>query len=174
MSRTTLITMHRYEKRILSGIVYVQRITDTRMSTANYRNLLMFAELPGPTIANIVVLVTTMWDKLSPEFDDGDKREQTWKEEYWNDMIPHGATVKRFLNNPESAWKIIDNVVNRSKNDPKTTFKFQEQAAGQDTSVRETSGLDLDRSVERQNKTIQEPNKWNNSSGSGTHGTELK
>lgn len=138
------------------------------MSTANYRNLLMFAELPGPTIAKIVVLATTMWDKLSPEVDDGNKREQTWKEEYWNDMIPHGATVERFLNNPESAWKIIDNVVNRSEND-------QEQAAGQakcgeDTSVRETSGLDLDRSVERQ-KT-QKPNRWNNSSGSGTHGTE--
>lgn len=109
--------MHRYEKQILSGIVYVQRITDTRMSTANYRNLLMFAELPCSRIAKNLVLATTMWDKLSPEFDDGNKQEQTWKEEYWNDMIPHGATVERFLNGPESAWNIIDNVVNRKKNE---------------------------------------------------------
>jgi hypothetical protein len=124
------IAMHRYEKRILSGIVYVQRITDPRMSTTNYRNLLMFAELPARRIAKNVVLATTMWDELNPEFDDGNEREQAWKEEYWNDMIPHGATVERFLNDPESAWNIIDNVVNRNKNDQKTTFNFQEQAVG--------------------------------------------
>jgi hypothetical protein len=61
----------RYEKKILlSGIVYVYQINNSRMAAAPHRNLLMFSELTGPRSAKNVVLVTTMWDKLIPEFDE--------------------------------------------------------------------------------------------------------
>jgi len=105
----------------------VHRISDPRMSTTNYRNLLMFAELPGSIIAKNVVFATTMWDRLDPKFDDGNKREQGWKEEYWNDVIRHGASVERFLNDSESAWNIVDNIVNRNKNNQKAPLQFQEE-----------------------------------------------
>ena len=164
----------RYEKQILlSGVVYVHQINNSRMAAAPHRNLLMFAELTGPRSAKNVILVTTMWDKLIPEFDDGNEREKGLKEEYWNVMIYHGAAVERFLNTPDSAWGIIDNVVKRNRNDQKAVLLFQEEVIDQKKSLSATSAgialsLDLDRLVERQNKAMQESTVWSSSSGSVT------
>jgi hypothetical protein len=83
------------------------------MSSTPQYNLLMFAKIIGrEDIAKSVVFATTMWDKLDWE-SDGDARENVLKEEYWNAMIDHGAAVERFLNTSDSAWSIVDNIVNK-------------------------------------------------------------
>jgi len=96
----------------------------------------MFEKLTGPRSAKNVVLATTLWDKLT-EPDEGDNREKGLKEEYWNGMIDHGAAVERFLNTSDSAWGIIDNIVN--KNEQKATLLFQEERVDQKKSFMETS-----------------------------------
>jgi hypothetical protein len=128
------------------------------MSATPHRNLFMFAELTGPRAAENVVLATTMWDKLHPKLDNGSKREQCLKEEYWNVMIHHGATVERFLNTSNSAWSIVDNVFNRNENDQKTALQFQEERVDRKKRLKETSAAkalsrDIDRLVQRQNET---------------------
>jgi hypothetical protein len=89
------------------------------MSGTPQRNLHMFEELTGSGGAENVVLVTTMWDRLSG-FDDGDERETGLKEEYWNAMIDEGAAVERFFNTSDSAWSLVDNMVKKSV--PKAGF----------------------------------------------------
>jgi len=103
-----------YEKEIkLAGIVYLHRITDNRMAGSPYRNLRMFGQLCGDQAVKKVVFVTTMWDK-------GDERKHESRENdllqnYWKKMIEHGASTDRFRNTLESAWRIIDTVLQQQE-----------------------------------------------------------
>jgi len=142
---------------LLSGIVYVQRITDPRMAATPHRNLLIFEELTGHRGTKNVILATTMWDKLHPKLDDGSKREKGLKDEYWNVMIHHGAGVDRFLNTSDSAWSIVNNVVIKSGH--KAGLLFQKERVDQGkclkaTSAGEAVGLNLDRLIDRQNRRM--------------------
>ena len=115
----------------------------------------MFGELTGRKGTNNVVLATTMWDKLHAKLDDGGKREKGLKKKYWKVMIRNGAGVERFLNTPDSAWSIVNNVVDR--NGPKAALLFQEETVDQgryveDTSAGEALELDLGQLVKRQNR----------------------
>jgi len=98
----------------------------------------MFKELTGSTSAENVALTTTMWDKLS-EFDDGDEREKGLKVEYWKAMIDEGAAVERFRNTSESAWSIVDNMVNKSV--PKAPLLFQKERVDQNKKFANTSAM---------------------------------
>ena len=147
------------------------------MSGTPHRNLLMFAALTGPGSAKNVVLATTMWDKLHPQFDDGNKREKDLEKRYWNVMIHHGATVERFLNTSDSAWSIVDNVVKRNKSDQKAMLLIQEEMIKQKKFLPATSAgkalyRDLNQLAEEQNKGMQESTVWSSSSGSVTLGAQ--
>ena len=141
------------------------------MSATSHRNLLTFAELTGPKSAKNVVLATTMWDKPHLMYNDGDKRETVLKEMYWNDMIDHGATAGRFLNSPDSAWSIIDNII---KNDHKAALLFQEEKVDQKqpflaTTAGRALSMDLDMLIQRQKHTMQGPVGRSDSNGNGSH-----
>ncbi|CUS15775.1 unnamed protein product [Tuber aestivum] len=84
-----------HERQHLSGIIYFHRIADPRMEGSNMKNLKMFRELCGEKNFNNVVLLTTMWDKVSEE--DGQKREDELKSRagFWGNLISRGAQVKR-------------------------------------------------------------------------------
>jgi hypothetical protein len=96
----------------------------------------MFKELTGSGGAKNVVLATTMWDKLSRDVN-GDEQETGLKEKYWNAMIDEGAAIERFLNTSDSAWRIVDNMV--QKNVPKAGLLFQEERVDQKKDFAETS-----------------------------------
>ena len=106
------------------------------MAAKPQQNLHMFEELTGSGSAKNVVLATTMWDKL-PKDVNGDQREKGLKEEYWNAMIDHGAAVERFLNTSDSAWSLVDNMV--QKNVPKAGLLFQEERVDQKKHFVQTS-----------------------------------
>ena len=127
----------------------MQQITDPRTGSIPHHNLRMFAELTGPKSAKNVVLATTLWDILGLVPDVGNRREQRLKDEYWNIMIHHGATVQRFLNDSDSAWNIINDFLNRNENNRKTGLISQEERVGQkkplkDTSAAEALSLDFE------------------------------
>ena len=141
------------------------------MAATPHRNLIMFSELTGCRGAKNVVLATTMWDRLYPTLDDGFKQEKGLKAKYWKAMIRNGATVDRFLNTSDSAWSIVDKIVNKSNH--KGVLLFQEERVDQkkrlkDTSAGEALDLNLDQLVERQNKTMRVRKTW--SSGLGIFG----
>jgi hypothetical protein len=51
-----------------------------------------------------------MWDTVrNPDF--VEKQEEVLKKEYWKDMIDNGAGFERFLNTPDSAWKIVSRML---------------------------------------------------------------
>ena len=103
----------RYKKSIkLAGIVYLHKITDNRMAGAPHRNLRMFSQLCGDQGVKKVILVTTMWDKV--KISTGAQREHDLRLNYWKGMMEKGASVARFRNTQQTAWKIIDIIVQES------------------------------------------------------------
>ena len=108
----------RYEKDIkLAGIIYLHRITDSRMGGSPYRNLRMFGELCGDQALKKVVLVTTMWDKGKTYPWTHNEREKELFENYWKTIINYGASTARFLNSADSAWNIIDPILKQHESE---------------------------------------------------------
>jgi hypothetical protein len=70
------------EKTLLSGVLYLHRITDPKMQGSAKRNLLMFMQLCGAHCYQNVMLVTTMWSIL-PNMATGKARERELVEKFW-------------------------------------------------------------------------------------------
>jgi hypothetical protein len=108
---------YRYENTIkITGIVYMHRISDNRMSGTPLRNLQMFANLCGDEAIRNVVLATTMWSDVTPNV--GISREAELRQVYWKSMLALGSATARFKNNFESAWEIVDSLIKKTSGDP--------------------------------------------------------
>jgi hypothetical protein len=106
------------------------------MTASRLRNFKMFKELCGPSAAKNVVLVTTMWDSLSPTIN-GNAREQELKTNYWRDMIEDGASTARSYNTSETVWTIIDSMM--SSYDRKSqTLLVQKELVQQNKHITQT------------------------------------
>ena len=147
----------RYKNGIkLTGIIYLQRITDNRIvSTPCQRNLRMLEELCGDQALKKVVLVTTIWDKVQP--DTGVRREKELFESLWKMMIDHGALTARFTNSADSAWNIIDSILKCQETD---VLPLQEELVDLERALSETQAgktlfSDLKRLLAEERTTIQ-------------------
>jgi len=103
-----------YERKHLSGIIYLHRIADTRMEGSHMKNLRMFRELCGEENFGNVILCTTMWGKVSEE--DGQRREEELKskETFWGSLISRGAQVVRHQGDlTTSARKIAESFIQK-------------------------------------------------------------
>lgn len=90
----------------LSGLLYLQRITDNRFTATSERNTDMFRMLCGPAALKNVMLVTTMWDEVDETT--GAEREEQLRTRYWKSMLQSGSRMSRFKHTSESAWEIVE------------------------------------------------------------------
>ncbi|KAL9636121.1 MAG: hypothetical protein Q9164_003026 [Protoblastenia rupestris] len=84
----------------LSGVIYLHRITDPRMSGSAIKNLELFKLLCGKEAFPIVYLVTTRWNELaegSADYQEAINREMQLcaGEKFWKPMIEAGSSVLR-------------------------------------------------------------------------------
>lgn len=72
----------------------------------------MFKDLCGKDALKKVVLLTTMWEKLTSR-DEGEARELELKttEGYWGYMTKRGSKVERHTNDMQSARRLVDTFV---------------------------------------------------------------
>jgi len=137
-----------YEKDIkLTGILYLHRITDVRMSGTAFQTLRMFGKLCGDKAASRVIFVTTMWDKTSTrqgeqkekEQRQREQREKELKENYWRPMLELGARTDRFFQNKENcAQDIIKRLLDLPASEAIPTL-LQEETVDQHRAVFETT-----------------------------------
>jgi hypothetical protein len=100
----------RYKRDIkLAGILYFHRITDKRPVGIPLKNLRMFEKLCGKNALSNIILTTTMWDRVDETT--GQEREKELKGQYWESMIRLGSTTVRYHNTKDSAWEILDKVL---------------------------------------------------------------
>jgi hypothetical protein len=93
--------------KLLSGLLFLHRISDNRMGSSPLRLLETFKGICGNEAFKNVVLVTTMWDVVTTE--EGATREEELRGKYWKHMLALGSRTERFfkLNTKASAWDII-------------------------------------------------------------------
>jgi len=122
------------EKRLLSGIIYLHRITDLRMEGSAVKNLIMFKKLCGPGALRNVFLTTTQWSKVDQAA--GEIRENgiCGDPKFWGLLIEKGATVQRFHGTRESGLKLIDKLM---PNKPEA-LDIQDQIVEQGKTIVET------------------------------------
>ncbi|KAF2466864.1 uncharacterized protein BDR25DRAFT_267570, partial [Lindgomyces ingoldianus] len=91
----------------LTGIIYLQSISDVRFTGRGLRNLRIFKRLLGENGLANVVLATTMWTYISDE--EGRRREAEIKEmgEPWQHMIKQGSKIFRQDDGRRSALAIV-------------------------------------------------------------------
>ncbi|EQB46468.1 hypothetical protein CGLO_14483 [Colletotrichum gloeosporioides Cg-14] len=92
----------------LSGIVYLHRIKDEKVSNGIQRNFDMFRYLCGDNFFSNVFLVTTFWDELKDN-ETGEKRERELlkKPDWWSEMKSKGSQIRRFSNTQQSAVDLL-------------------------------------------------------------------
>ncbi|KAL0948556.1 hypothetical protein HGRIS_011116 [Hohenbuehelia grisea] len=104
-------------KATLAGIIYVHRISGNCMDGAFLRNLHVFGGICGNRASANVILATTMWtDRLRGAL--GDQRELKLKERYWKPMLDLGSRMVRFDGTHDSAWQILDALLDRKQAPP--------------------------------------------------------
>ncbi|KAG2336080.1 hypothetical protein BDR05DRAFT_920530 [Suillus weaverae] len=89
----------------LAGVLYLQDISNPRMSGTLRRDLDMFRSLCGENAEKNIILVTTKWGEVTAEV--GARREHQLKSSFWQEMVAHGSRVARFGGTCMSAWDVI-------------------------------------------------------------------
>ncbi|KAG8801126.1 Translocase of chloroplast [Serendipita sp. 398] len=93
------------DKLHLGKLLYLHRITDNRMDSAQLKNLELFAGMCDARTMSRVVLVTTMWKLMDPLR--GRLAEKELKGDFWKKLIQQGCSVERFDDSSESVARII-------------------------------------------------------------------
>ena len=96
--------------KLLSGIIYLHRITDVRMDGSSVKYVKMFQRLCGPNALQNVLLTTTRWSKVDQE--EGERHEGELRNgNFWGGLITEGAAVARFMGSRESGLELIDKLM---------------------------------------------------------------
>ena len=98
---------------LLSGIIYLHRISDPRMSGGAMRNLHMFKALCGKDCFRSVILATTFWNSIDGRQAIRNECELKTTEEFWGEMIAMGSSYTRHTGDKQSAWRILDFMIQR-------------------------------------------------------------
>jgi hypothetical protein len=122
----------------LTGIIYVQALTDRRMYGSSLRNLKMFRELCGEDPLKNVVLITTGWGVFAKagELDKAAANEQQLRTDpdFWQPLLNRGSKMARFEDTRDSALKIIESLVD---NEP-LVLKIQYELVDEDKDLIDT------------------------------------
>jgi hypothetical protein len=131
-----------YEKKImLTGIIYLHRITDVRVGGSALKNLSMFRKLCGEDAFGSVVLATTWWDKVDLAFGEEREKELISEKAFWVGMVNRGSKVFRQNNGAVSARLIVDYLVNRKQ---KMKLQIQEELVTEKKTLDQTgAGLEV-------------------------------
>lgn len=79
------------------------------MNGSLLKNLELFINLCGQKAMSNVIIATTMWSKVCEEVGAG--RESELKSGVWKEMLDVGCRTERFRDTHESAWQIVDNLI---------------------------------------------------------------
>lgn len=141
-------------KLLLSGIVYLHPVSDTRMGGTATTNLEMMKRLCGEHSLSAVWLATTMW-RLVPAVK-GAAREQELmsRDQFWGGLIHHGSSVLRHYDSEESAFAIIDRIIAKHQ---LVALRIQREMVEEQKTVEETdAGRYLRRNVLREQEKFRD------------------
>ncbi|KIP04289.1 hypothetical protein PHLGIDRAFT_120860 [Phlebiopsis gigantea 11061_1 CR5-6] len=137
-----LVKLHK-DKKPLSGIIYMHRISDVRIGGASNRSLKMLNALCGDAALANLMIVTTMWDNTPADVAETRFREL---QSHGNiaPMIAKGAQLRKHSNTPTSAHSLLRWFL--SKKAPVLQIQ-RELATGKNGILSTTAGVELEREM---------------------------
>lgn len=157
-----------YKTRVkLTGIIYLHRISDNRISGSALRNLRMFKELCGEDAYKHIVLATSMWGKEDGDTAKGRERELVDKGGFWSTMQQRGSAVMRWLGESDTAHAIIEHLLVARSRHGVVALKIQRELVDEGKTLVDTSaGQEVNRELselrgkmERELRRIDEENR---------------
>jgi hypothetical protein len=94
----------------ISGIVYMNDISQKRMYGSTRMNLKMFTKLCGEDSFTKVVLATSRWDTL-PSSAVGEQRLRELASDFWKPLLDNGVSVMPIRNKPEDQAAIVYHLI---------------------------------------------------------------
>jgi len=137
----------------LSGIIYLHRIIDPRITHGGMRNLQMFRKLCGPDPMRNVLLATTFWSQADMTQAQIRLNDLQTDPDFWAEMIEEGARIDRFENDHASALELVLDLVGREKVDLQIQKEMWSGRSLSETSAGEALHHDL---LELQHKHAEE------------------
>ncbi|KAF9533688.1 P-loop containing nucleoside triphosphate hydrolase protein [Crepidotus variabilis] len=131
-----------YRKGVcLTGIIYLARITDNRITGDSFRCMKMFGKLCGGAeqLAKRVAFVTTMWDKIQHNVGTG--REMALRD-VLRPMLDRGARVLRSNNTRTSNQQIVLDLIDLTASQPHPVL-MQEEMVDQARPLIETEAAQM-------------------------------
>lgn len=136
----------------LTGIIYLHRIQDPRVTGTGLKNLIMFQKLCGEDGLGSVVLATTRWSAIPLKT--AEDHESQLKAEFWKAMIDNGSEVFRQDRGRESALEIIQYLIRKRR---PVTLDIQRDMVDKGLELNETAaGKEIVSEAEKQNKANEE------------------
>ncbi|KAH7925958.1 P-loop containing nucleoside triphosphate hydrolase protein [Leucogyrophana mollusca] len=97
-----------HDRTKVTGVIYLHDISQARVPTSR-KTLQMLHKLCGDAAMKNVALTTTKWGDVPPMT--GEKNEKELCENSWGEMIEQGSQVGRFDGTVESAWDLVELVL---------------------------------------------------------------
>ncbi|KAH7905078.1 hypothetical protein BJ138DRAFT_1106281 [Hygrophoropsis aurantiaca] len=117
----------------IAGIIYLHPISQTRVvGPSATKDLALMKELCGSDAYPNIVLATTRWGDIGEA--SGNAREKLLLD-YWADLIKGGSRMAQFRGTSESAWAIVDLILERT---PLRELQIQKELAAPEISLRDT------------------------------------
>ena len=91
---------------IMTGIIYLHKISEPRMTEPPRRRLETFEKLCGSGLPEKVILATSMWDMVTEE--EGSRREQQLQSKYWPPKGRPNMTRYGKTSDIEGACRVVD------------------------------------------------------------------
>lgn len=147
----------------ISGIIYLHRITDMKMTGTSVLNLQMLKKFCGEEFYSRVALVSTMWDNIPNDElrGEGESRERQLKEQdrYWGEMIHGRSKTFRFDGKQASGLDILRHFSSSATDTlplPQLIKELRERPACEETSA---GRIILDERRKREQKKLKEMEK---------------
>jgi hypothetical protein len=114
------------------------------MTVSALKELEVFAKICGQKAMPNVVIVSTMWSEVKG--DNGKRREQELRRDFWKDMVTYGCRIERFRDSHKSAWHIIGSL---SRKKP-TSVLLSHEIVDEHLRLNETeAGIALNKEMEK-------------------------
>ena len=111
------------EGTLLSGVIYLHKITDNRITGSSMKNIRMFRKPYSADNMKNVLLVSSMWDIIQEKQGAERKKELSSEGTFWKSMIAQGATMHRYNNRTATALQLIKILISNTP----SALKIQKQ-----------------------------------------------
>ncbi|CUA73124.1 hypothetical protein RSOLAG22IIIB_10555 [Rhizoctonia solani] len=141
----------------ITGLLYLHKITDTRVGGASLRHMNMFRELCGTDSLKNVTYVMNMWSDPPTEDEILRENELRYSDEFFGVPLSEGAQMARHDNTQESAHNIIRKLLPRSPTVPKISRQLVDEGLTlEETSAGTALGLGLEDEIRKLNDEIRQ------------------